>query len=320
MVSSANQSSRSISPSSPQPGHHLLDLVGDGGGVAPHELVAQRLVVQHLAAALRRGVEHHALAEDRRHERVGLGLVELLLGRPEEELVGVRPGQQHDVAAGQVELADVAALGPHPAHAARSGRGAARPGGRSRPRRPRPAAAPAGSSPCVTAAPSDFAAGQTGASAGPPPRVRWVPRGVGHDRGRWPAATPSGRRKCECRARPQRAHSSSTSPVTSGSQSMPMPVRVGPGRTIDGPHPGALELHLQRADEALEPPLGRHVGRHRAAGVRARRRTSRRPGRRAGARPCRHRRPRTSRCAPPTLTRSTCRRSPPGPVSSAGPA
>ena len=122
MVSSANHSSRSISPSSSQPATMLLDLVGDGGGVAAHELVPQRLVVEHLAAALGRRVEDHALAEDRRHERVGLGLVELLLGRPEEELVGVGPGQQHHVAVGQPELADVAALGPHPLPSARWGR------------------------------------------------------------------------------------------------------------------------------------------------------------------------------------------------------
>ena len=81
-----------------------------------HELVAQRLVVQHLAPPLGRRVEHDALAEDGRHERVRLGLVELLLGRPEVELVGVRTGQQHDVAGRQRELAHVAALGPHPRH------------------------------------------------------------------------------------------------------------------------------------------------------------------------------------------------------------
>ena len=33
-----------------------------------------------------------------RHERVGLGLVEHLLGGPEEQLVGLGPGQQHHVA------------------------------------------------------------------------------------------------------------------------------------------------------------------------------------------------------------------------------
>jgi hypothetical protein len=62
-------------------------------------------------AALRenRRVEHHALAEDRRHEGVGGSLVEVLLLGPEEELVGLGAGQQDDVAVGQTELADVAA-------------------------------------------------------------------------------------------------------------------------------------------------------------------------------------------------------------------
>ena len=82
-----------------------VDLVGDGRGVAAHELVAQGLVVEHLAPALGRRVEDHALAEDRRHERVGLGLVERLLGGPEEELVGLGPGEQDHVAIGQPELA-----------------------------------------------------------------------------------------------------------------------------------------------------------------------------------------------------------------------
>ena len=119
MVSSANQSSRSISPSSSQAATTMaLHLVGDGGGVAPHELVPQRLVVEHLPTALREGVEDHALAEDGGHERVGLGLVEHLLGGPEEELVGLGPAQQHHVPVGQAELPDVAALGPDPGHEA----------------------------------------------------------------------------------------------------------------------------------------------------------------------------------------------------------
>ena len=75
-------------------------------------------------------------------------------------------------------------------------------------------------------------------------------------------ATPAGRMKLEWRASPHRTHCSMTSAVTSGSQSMPMPVRVGPGPHDGGPHAGALELHLQGADVALEPPLGGHVGGH----------------------------------------------------------
>ena len=69
-------------------GDHLLDFALDGGRVALHLLTAQRRVVQHLLAALGAGVEDHALAEDRRHERIRLGLVEILVGRTEEELVG----------------------------------------------------------------------------------------------------------------------------------------------------------------------------------------------------------------------------------------
>ena len=62
------------------------------------------------------GVEHHTLAEDRRHERVGLGLVEFLVGGTEEELVGVRAGEQDDVLVGQLEPADVAAFVAGPLH------------------------------------------------------------------------------------------------------------------------------------------------------------------------------------------------------------
>ena len=91
-------------------GDHLLDFALDGGGVALHLLAAQRGVVQHLLAPLGAGVEHHALAEDRRHERVGLGLVEILVGGAEEELVGLGAGQQDDVLVDQLEPADVAAL------------------------------------------------------------------------------------------------------------------------------------------------------------------------------------------------------------------
>ena len=87
-------------------------------GVAPHELVAQRLVVEHLPPALGGGVEDHTLAEDRGHERIGLGLVEGLFGGPEEELVGLGAGEQHHVAIGQPELAHIAALVAHPAHEA----------------------------------------------------------------------------------------------------------------------------------------------------------------------------------------------------------
>ena len=91
-------------------GDHLLDFALDGGGVALHLLAAQRRVVQHLLAPLGAGVEHHALAEDRRHERVGLGLVEILVGGPEEELVGLGAREQDDVFVDELEPADVAAF------------------------------------------------------------------------------------------------------------------------------------------------------------------------------------------------------------------
>ncbi len=78
--------------------------------MALHLLAAQCGVVQHLLAALGAGVEHHALAEDRRHERVGLGLVEILVGGTEEELVGLGARQEDDVLVDQLEPADVTAL------------------------------------------------------------------------------------------------------------------------------------------------------------------------------------------------------------------
>ncbi len=110
MVNSAKKSSSSISPSSPQSATIFLHFALDGGGVALHLLAAQRGVVQHLLAPLGAGVEDHALAEDRRHERVGLGLVEILVGGAEEELVGFGARQQDDVLVDQLEPADVTAL------------------------------------------------------------------------------------------------------------------------------------------------------------------------------------------------------------------
>ena len=91
-------------------GDHLLDFALDGGRMALHLFTAQRRVVQHLLAAFGAGVEHHALPEDRRHERVGLGLIELGVRRAEEELVRLGAGQQDDVLVDQLEPADVAAL------------------------------------------------------------------------------------------------------------------------------------------------------------------------------------------------------------------
>ena len=75
-----------------------------------HVLVLQCLVVEHLLPPLGRRIEDHALAEDRRHERVGLGLVQLLFGRAEESLVRRGTGKQNDTPIAQNELADVAAF------------------------------------------------------------------------------------------------------------------------------------------------------------------------------------------------------------------
>ena len=85
-------------------------------GVALHVLATQRGVVQHLLAPLRAGVEHHALAEDRRHERIRLGLVEILVGGTEEELVGLGAGQQDHMLVRQLEPTDVPALVADPLH------------------------------------------------------------------------------------------------------------------------------------------------------------------------------------------------------------
>ena len=118
MVSSAKKSSRSISPSLAPVGDHLVDFTLDGGRVAFHLLTAQRRVVQHLLAPLRAGVEDNAFAEDRRHERIRLGLVEILVGRAEEELVGFGAGQQDDVFVRQLKPADIPALFADPSHQA----------------------------------------------------------------------------------------------------------------------------------------------------------------------------------------------------------
>ena len=97
-------------------GDDLLDLALDGGGMTLHLLTAQRRVVQHLGTPLGAGVEHHALTEDRRHERVGLGLVEIGVRRTEEELVGLGARQQDDVLVDELEPADVAAFVTDPLH------------------------------------------------------------------------------------------------------------------------------------------------------------------------------------------------------------
>ena len=97
-------------------GDHPAHLALDRRRVPLHLLAAQGGVVQHLFSSFGIGVEHHALAEDRRHERVCRGLIEIVVAGPEEELVGFRTGQEHHVLAGELEDADVAALVADPLH------------------------------------------------------------------------------------------------------------------------------------------------------------------------------------------------------------
>ena len=136
-MSSAKKSSRSSSPASPSCAIMRSVSARDHLGVAAHQLVAQRLVAERLLALLGRRVEDHAAAEDRRHERIRRGLVELLVGRAEERLLRLarrrasrrgcrrggsrRPRRTRRARAGR----------------ARSGRGAAPAGGRAAAARPR---------------------------------------------------------------------------------------------------------------------------------------------------------------------------------------
>lgn len=110
MVSSEKNSSRSISPSSPQ--FSIIRRTSRSMVAACPFICSPRSAVLCSISARRSGrrVEYHALAEDRRHERVGLGLVELAVAGTEEELVGLGTGQQHHLLVGQLEPADVAAL------------------------------------------------------------------------------------------------------------------------------------------------------------------------------------------------------------------
>ncbi len=93
--------------------HHAAGLVGDRLGVTAHHLVAQRLVLHRLPTLLGVAVEEHTAPEHRRHEGIGGGLVELLLVGPEEGLLGPLTGEQHHPVAGEVHLADLAALAAH---------------------------------------------------------------------------------------------------------------------------------------------------------------------------------------------------------------
>ena len=81
--------------------------------MSAHELVAQRAVAHGLLALLGRGVEDHAGSEDRLHERIGGGLVELLVGRAEERLLRRGSVEHHEPVTREVDLADLAALVVH---------------------------------------------------------------------------------------------------------------------------------------------------------------------------------------------------------------
>src|SRR6202022_1699214 len=50
------------------------------------------------------------LAEDLRHEQVGLSLIEILISGPKEELAGLRTRQQNDLLVRQMENTEVTAL------------------------------------------------------------------------------------------------------------------------------------------------------------------------------------------------------------------
>ena len=74
---------------------------------------AQGLVAHGLLALLGRAVEDDALAEHGRHEGVGGGLVELLVGGPEEGLLRLLAHHHHHAIAREVDLADLAQLVAH---------------------------------------------------------------------------------------------------------------------------------------------------------------------------------------------------------------
>src|SRR3954469_1148994 len=205
-------------------GDHPPDLVLDGLRVAAHHVAAQRLVLQHLLALLGRGVEHHPLAEDRRHERVRRRLVERRVRRPEELLVGPGSGDQHYVAVAQPEPADLAALRTQPFEQA----------DRVDPHL-REVAVPVvrygvGDLAHVRGGPGGGHRSSTGASGLTSTRLKWVPRGALTTIA-MASAIALGLRKWPWRAWPHLTHSLSTKAPASGSQSLPISLQVEPGRT-----------------------------------------------------------------------------------------
>ncbi len=205
---------------------HPVDLALDRRGVPAHHVAAQRLVLQHLLALLGRGVEDHALAEDRRHERVGGRLVEGRVGCPEELLVGLGTGDEHDVLVGQPEPADLPALLPEAVE---------------EPDRVDPhlgqVTVPVvghgvGDLPDVLERhrPSTVASGVTST------RFRCTPRGAPTIVVIASAMAAAGSTR-GCRARPKRTHWSITKAADSSSQSEPISLLVGPGRTSEARMP-----------------------------------------------------------------------------------
>ena len=104
MVSSAKKSSRSISPESPQ---SAIIRRTSLSMVAAWPFICSPRSAALCSISLRRSgsvSKTTPFAEDRRHERICRGLVEIVVAGPEEELVGLRAGQQHHLLAGQLEL------------------------------------------------------------------------------------------------------------------------------------------------------------------------------------------------------------------------
>ncbi len=101
MVSSANQSSRSISPSSP----HRATICSTSVAMvaAWPRMNLSRSAWLWSISRRRSGDASNTTPSPKtgRHERVGLGLVEHLLGRAEEQLVRLGAAQQHHLPVGE---------------------------------------------------------------------------------------------------------------------------------------------------------------------------------------------------------------------------
>src|SRR5690606_11142748 len=192
----------------------------------------ERLVLEHLLTLLGRGVEDHALAEDRRHEGVRLALVEGRVGCAEELLVRLGAGDQHDLPVGEVELPDRPALGV----------GALEQRDRVDPQLREMPGAVVGDGvgdDGNLVHPGQGIEGRlgvahrssTGASGLTSTRLRCSPRGA-DTTVVIAAARAAGLRKCWWRAWPNRTQPLMTVSTSSGVQSEPISLWVGPGRTM----------------------------------------------------------------------------------------